>query len=70
MPYAQGRMRKKLLGAREALRGGVRRVCIGRDSLLGVLHGAGTTIGDVQAETMMEGAFASIQDTTRERSYL
>jgi len=44
MEYAQGRMRKKLLGAQEALRGGVARVCIGSNSLLGVLDGAGTTI--------------------------
>ena len=42
--YAQGRMRKKLLGAQEALRGGVGRVCIGSGSLLEVLAGAGTTI--------------------------
>ena len=45
MEYARGRMRKKLLGAQEALRGGVPRVCIGSDSLLAVLHGSGTTIG-------------------------
>ncbi|HEX6479026.1 MAG TPA: [LysW]-aminoadipate kinase [Ktedonobacteraceae bacterium] len=45
MKYARGRMRKKLLGAQEALRGGVSRVCIGSDSLLAVLHGSGTTIG-------------------------
>jgi [amino group carrier protein]-L-2-aminoadipate 6-kinase len=44
MHYAQGRMRKKLLGAQEALRGGVPRVCIGNASLQDVLHGAGTTI--------------------------
>ncbi len=44
MEYAQGRMRKKLLGAREALNGGVPRVCIGSDSLFAVLDGAGTTI--------------------------
>jgi [amino group carrier protein]-L-2-aminoadipate 6-kinase len=44
--YAQGRMRKKLLGAQEALRGGVERVCIGSNSLLDVLTGAGTTIGN------------------------
>jgi acetylglutamate/LysW-gamma-L-alpha-aminoadipate kinase len=42
--YAQGRMRKKLLGAQEALQGGVLRVCIGSRSLLGVLNGVGTTI--------------------------
>ncbi len=44
MSYAQGRMRKKLLGAQEALQGGVSRVCIGSGSLLSVLNGAGTTI--------------------------
>ena len=44
MTYAQGRMRKKLLGAREALEGGVPRVCIGNAALLDVLNGAGTTI--------------------------
>ncbi|MEO8955764.1 MAG: [LysW]-aminoadipate kinase [Ktedonobacteraceae bacterium] len=44
MEYAQGRMRKKLLGAQEALQGGVSRVCIGSISLLEVLNGAGTTI--------------------------
>ena len=42
--YARGRMRKKLLGAQEALQGGVPRVCIGSSSLLDVLGGAGTTI--------------------------
>lgn len=44
MPYAKGRMRKKLLGAQEALRGGVPHVCIGSTCLLAVLAGAGTTI--------------------------
>ncbi len=44
MGYAQGRMRKKLLGAQEALHGGVARVCIGQGSLLEVLNGSGTTI--------------------------
>jgi len=42
--FAQGRMRKKLLGAQEALQGGVPRVCIGSDSLLAVLNGEGTMI--------------------------
>jgi [amino group carrier protein]-L-2-aminoadipate 6-kinase len=42
--YAQGRMRKKLLGAQEALSGGVSRVCIGNASLRALLNGAGTTI--------------------------
>jgi acetylglutamate/LysW-gamma-L-alpha-aminoadipate kinase len=44
MEYAQGRMRKKLLGAQEALQGGVRRVCIGNAALPDVLNGAGTII--------------------------
>jgi [amino group carrier protein]-L-2-aminoadipate 6-kinase len=44
MEYARGRMRKKLLGAQEALQGGVPRVCIGSTSLLEVLNGSGTTI--------------------------
>ncbi|HZS79411.1 MAG TPA: [LysW]-aminoadipate kinase [Ktedonobacteraceae bacterium] len=44
MHYAQGRMRKKLLGTQEALQGGVARVCIGNGSLRDVLNGAGTTI--------------------------
>jgi acetylglutamate/LysW-gamma-L-alpha-aminoadipate kinase len=44
MPYAQGRMRKKLLGAQEAIRGGVPRVYIGSGSLKGVLAGEGTVI--------------------------
>ncbi|GAC1394050.1 MAG: [LysW]-aminoadipate kinase [Ktedonobacteraceae bacterium] len=44
MQYAQGRMRKKLLGAQEALHGGVSCVCIGHASLLEVLNGSGTTI--------------------------
>lgn len=42
--YARGRMRKKILGAQEAIQGGVPRVCIGSISLLEVLNGKGTTI--------------------------
>ncbi len=42
--YAQGRMRKKLLGAQEALSGGVARVCIGNAPLRALLNGAGTTL--------------------------
>lgn len=53
MTYARGRMRKKLLGAQEALRGGVRNVCLGSDSLLDVLHGSGTTIS---TEFVLAGA--------------
>ena len=47
MQYAHGRMRKKLLGAQEALQNGVPRVCIGSNSLLAVLDGAGTVIESV-----------------------
>ena len=45
--YARGRMRKKLLGAQEALQNGVPRVCIGSNSLLDVLNGSGTVIESV-----------------------
>jgi acetylglutamate/LysW-gamma-L-alpha-aminoadipate kinase len=45
--YAHGRMRKKLLGAQEALQNGVPRVCIGSNSLLDVLDGDGTVIESV-----------------------
>jgi acetylglutamate/LysW-gamma-L-alpha-aminoadipate kinase len=48
MSYAKGRMRKKLLGAQEALEGGVPRVYIGSTSLLNVLNGSGTTIQSSQ----------------------
>lgn len=41
---AQGRMRKKMLGAREALANGVRRVCIGNAPLEELLNGGGTVI--------------------------
>ncbi|MBV9690420.1 MAG: [LysW]-aminoadipate kinase [Ktedonobacteraceae bacterium] len=44
MGYAHGRMRKKLLGAQEALNGGVERVYIGSTSLHHVLNGTGTLI--------------------------
>ena len=47
--YAQGRMRKKLLGAQEALEMGVRRVHIGNAALEDLLNGAGTTIEAVAA---------------------
>ncbi len=47
MEYAHGRMRKKLLGAQEALQNGVPRVCIGHNSLVAVLNGAGTVIESV-----------------------
>jgi acetylglutamate/LysW-gamma-L-alpha-aminoadipate kinase len=45
--YAHGRMRKKLLGAQEALQNGVPRVCIGSNSLLDVLNGSGTVIESI-----------------------
>lgn len=48
MHYARGRMRKKLLGAQEALEGGVQSVHIGSRSLIAVLNGAGTSIGAEQ----------------------
>ncbi|RAQ96023.1 [LysW]-aminoadipate kinase [Thermogemmatispora tikiterensis] len=57
LPYAQGRMRKKLLGAQEALAGGVRRVCIGAGSLAAVLAGEGTTIA--ASASLSESAAAS-----------
>src|SRR6266567_125051 len=52
MGCAQGRMRKKLLGAQEALQGGVSKVCIGSASLLDVLNGAGTTIAREHEQAM------------------
>jgi len=52
MTCAQGRMRKKLLGAQEALQGGVSKVCIGSVSLLDVLDGAGTTIAREHEQEM------------------
>jgi len=48
MNYAQGRMRKKILGAQEALQGGVPRVYIGSVSLQKVLNGSGTLIESTQ----------------------
>lgn len=47
--YAQGRMRKKMLGAKEAIAGGVSRVRIGNAPLPELLSGAGTTIEAVPA---------------------
>jgi len=47
--YAQGRMRKKMLGAKEAITGGVSRVRIGNAPLPELLSGAGTTIEAVPA---------------------
>ncbi len=60
MQYAQGRMRKKMLGAQEALRGGVSRVCIGHEFLLEVLNGSGTTIvrSDDEVSPSRQGKWA------------
>jgi len=66
MKYARGRMRKKLLGAKEALRGGVPRVYIGRTSLMGVLNGVGTTITGESTELGVEGALVLAQDSLGE----
>ncbi len=64
MQYAQGRMRKKLLGAQEAVHGGVSRIYIGSASLLEVLNGSGTTIvNNVSTET-------HISHTLMERSHV
>lgn len=49
MSYAKGRMRKKLLGAQEALQGNVSRVCIGSESLRAVVEGSGTVITHIPA---------------------
>lgn len=53
--YAQGRMRKKLLGAQEAIAGGVRRVHIGNASLHELLNGHGTTIEASAALVAVDG---------------
>ena len=49
MTYAKGRMRKKLLGAQEALQGSVSRVCIGSELLRAVVEGSGTVITHIPA---------------------
>jgi acetylglutamate/LysW-gamma-L-alpha-aminoadipate kinase len=67
MEYARGRMRKKLLGAQEALRGGVPRVLIAA-SLEEALCGAGTTIEERRQEDVAEVCIASTRDTGLERS--
>jgi acetylglutamate/LysW-gamma-L-alpha-aminoadipate kinase len=54
MQYAQGRMRKKLLGAQEALQGGVARVCIGSTSLIAVVNGSGTVIAEQAINARVE----------------
>jgi [amino group carrier protein]-L-2-aminoadipate 6-kinase len=67
MEYARGRMRKKLLGAREALHGGVARVLIGA-SLQSALRGAGTTIGAIGQRDVEETISACAHDTRLERN--
>lgn len=53
--YAQGRMRKKLLGAQEAIAGGVQRVHIGNAPLRELLSGHGTTIEASAALVAIDG---------------
>lgn len=53
--YAQGRMRKKLLGAQEGIAGGVRRVYIGNAPLRELLNGHGTTIESSAALVAVDG---------------
>lgn len=65
MPYARGRMSKKLLGAQEALQGGVPRVCIGSASLRAVLDGAGTTIMAMEAGERTEAVLAATHTNAR-----
>lgn len=67
MEYARGRMRKKLLGAQEALRGGVPRVLIAA-SLQDALNGAGTTIEATGQETAVETCAASTRNMRLERN--
>lgn len=64
--YAQGRMRKKLLGAREALAGGVRRVYIGSTPLTALLRGEGTIIEAAEIERNSEVAIAAALASRRE----
>ncbi len=67
MEYARGRMRKKLLGAQEALHGGVPRVLIAA-SLREALNGAGTTIEATGQEDEEETYVASIRNMGLERN--
>ena len=75
LEYAHGRMRKKLLGAQEALQGGVPRVCIGSTSLLAVLSGEGTTVVASQIQfddpglpfASLEGDILGTQDHQRRK---
>ncbi len=65
--YARGRMRKKLLGAQEALQGGVPRVMIGA-SLQGALSGTGTTIRGIGQGDEEETFSACTHDMRLERN--
>ncbi len=67
MQYAQGRMRKKLLGAQEAFNGGVSRVCIGSTSLIEVLNGSGTTIS-VGTDSSRPSGIANAEKDAMNRS--
>lgn len=53
--YAQGRMRKKMLGTREALASGVRRVLIGNVALQDLLNGEGTVIETAEVALAASG---------------
>ncbi|WP_126554245.1 [LysW]-aminoadipate kinase [Dictyobacter kobayashii] len=66
MSFAKGRMRKKLLGAQEALQGGVKRVCIGSASLGAVVNGAGTTITTAPVANVSEQSTAIVHTPIRE----
>ena len=68
MQHAKGRMRKKLLGAQEALQGGVPRVCIGSTSMMAVLNGVGTTIVGARGEAVL--AETRLSDSQEERSFI
>ena len=67
MKYARGRMRKKLLGAQEALNGGVPRVLIAA-SLQHALNGAGTTIEATEQGGGEEMCAASTRNMGQERN--
>lgn len=67
MEYARGRMRKKLLGAQEALCGGVPRVLIAA-SLQDALNGMGTTIEATEQEDGEEICAASARNMGLERN--
>jgi acetylglutamate/LysW-gamma-L-alpha-aminoadipate kinase len=64
--YAQGRMRKKMLGAREALEGGVERVLIGNAPLPALLRGEGTVIETREVALATAAAEAALAGCGRE----